>query len=178
MSDRPAGVDLRFLDALAGLKGGDFSRLAPLFASQGAALPPIMRWHIQGRFRDHPFELAEALTCACFVGATDVAEYLLAQGLDASGGIGTGLNAVHWAANRGQLAAVRLLIARHAPLETRNMYGGTVLGCAVWSAVHEPRAGQIEAIEALLEAGAVVSEAEYPSGDARVDEMLRRYGRG
>jgi hypothetical protein len=73
---------------------------------------------------------------------------------------------------------VKLLLRHHAPLEVHNAYGGTVLGCAVYSAVHEPRPEHIAIIEALLAAGANVGAADYPSGDARVDEALHRFGAG
>jgi hypothetical protein len=86
------------------------------------------------------------------------------------------LNAFHWAANRGQVGTVKLLIRHGAPLEVRNSYGGTVLGCAVWSAVHEAKPQHPSIVEALLKAGANVREAEYPSGDAHIDELLRRHG--
>jgi hypothetical protein len=42
--------------ALAGLRNGDFSRLAPLFAHAGEARLPIVRWHAKGRFADQPQE--------------------------------------------------------------------------------------------------------------------------
>ena len=71
---------------------------------------------------------------------------------------------------------VKILIRAKAPMETRNSYGGTVLGCTVWSAVHEPRAGQIEVIEELAKAGARIEEAEFLSGNAAVDEILKRHG--
>jgi hypothetical protein len=86
------------------------------------------------------------------------------------------MNGFHWAANRGQLQTVKLLIERKVPLEVENMYGGTVLGCAVWSAIHEPSADHLAIIEALLNAGAKADAAEYPTGNARVDEVLRRHG--
>jgi len=57
-----------------------------------------------------------------------------------------------------------------------NMYGGTVLGCAVWSAINEPRVDHIAIIEALLAAGAKIEEADCPTGNERVDDVLRRHG--
>ena len=140
---------MTFPEAVQGLLHGDFSRLEPLFRS-GA----IMAWHGQGRFADQPAALAEALTCACFNGCVDVAEVLLAHGVDPAGGAATGLDALHWAANRGQLEAVRLLLRHNAPLDTRSMYGGTVLDTAQWSAIHEPRPDHARIIEELIAAGA------------------------
>jgi hypothetical protein len=166
---------MQFHEAVRGLLAGDFSRLAPLF--DGAPCP-IIQWHEAGLFAGEPQALDEAFTNACFLGRTEVAEYFLAHGVDPSGGIATGLNAFHWTANRGHLAVVRLLLRHKAPLETRNSYGGTVLGGTVWAAVHETRPEHPLIIEALLRAGAEVREAEYPSGDARVDKILRRYRAG
>jgi hypothetical protein len=74
------------------------------------------------------------------------------------------------------LEAVRLLLRHQTPLETRSMYGGTVLGTAVWAAIHEPRGNQLQIIEALLNAGARVDEAEYPTGNPQIDELLRLHG--
>lgn len=135
---------MTFEDAVAGLLHGDFSRLEPLFRDGS-----ILRWLEEGRFAAQPEALAEALTCACFVGAVDVAERLLADGVDVNGGNKTGLNALHWAANRGQLEAVRLLLRHGASLEARSMYGGTPLDTALWSAEHEPRAAHAKIIEEL-----------------------------
>ncbi len=167
-----------FDEAVRGLLAGDFSRLAPLFFGAGGSTPAIICWHEAGLFEAQPEALKEALTCACFNGCVDVVERLLGCGLDPSGGAATGLNACHWAANRGQLEVVRVLLRHGASLEVRNNYRGTVLGCAVWSAVHEPRPAHLAIVEALLEAGAIVSEAAYPSGDAQIDALLRRFGAG
>jgi len=164
-------------DALRGLEGGGFSRLEPLFApSADGDKSRIVVWYEKGYFDGEPKALAEALTCACFLGRTGVAEFLLNEGVDPGARMGTGLSAFHWAANRGNLDTVKLLIERKAPLEQRNMYDGTVLGCTVWSALNEPRFDHIAIIEALLTAGANIDEAEYPTGNERVDEVLRRHG--
>src|SRR5215472_17405650 len=165
-----------FDDALEGLKRGDFSRLDPLFQSKSGSPPQIIVWVDEGRFRGHDQELFEALTCACFNGRTEVAEYLLNRGIGPSGGAATGLDAIHWAVNRGQLEAVRLLIRHKVPLESRSMYGGTALGTAVWTAIQEPRADHLAIIEELLAAGALVQGAGYPTEKAGIDALLRSYG--
>ena len=162
--------------ALGALQRGDFSLLEPVFTAPASEMPAVLRWYEQGRFDGHPKELAEALTCACFLGALHVAEHLLERGVAPAGGDGTGLNAFHWAANRGQLGAVRLLLRHGAPLEVRNAYGGTVLGGAVWAAVHESKPAHLEVIEELLRAHANVTEAEYPTGLPELDALLQRHG--
>jgi hypothetical protein len=173
MQTNEGSDDALFRDAVQGLVDGDFSRLEPLFAGDAARKPQMMEWHEAGRFRDEPKALAEALTCACFLGRTDVAQHLLENGVDPSGGIGTGLNAFHWAANRGQVEAIRLLLRWNAPLGARSMYGGNVLDTAVWSAINEPRSGQREVIEQLLGAGARLEDESYPTGNSDIDAMLR-----
>lgn len=170
--------DAEFRDALRGLEHGDFTRLDPRFAwRQAAGQPsPIIRWHGQGLFRDEPGALAEALTCACFLGRMETVEYLLCQGVAPAGGAKTGLNALHWAVNRGQLGAVRMLLGRKAPLEARSMYGGNALDTAVWSALNEPKPDHAAIIDELLRAGARLAGEEYPTGRGDVDALLRQYG--
>lgn len=165
-----------FEGALEGLRNGDFSRLDPLFESESSGPAQIIGWVEEGRFLGYEQELCEALTCACFNGRIEVAEYLLSRGIAPSGGAATGLDAIHWAANRGQLQAVRLLIRHKVPLESRSMYGATVLGTAVWSAIQEPRANHLVIIEELLAAGALVEGASYPTENAGIDGLLRSYG--
>ena len=171
--------DARFHDAIQGLNRGDFSRLEPLFEPRpgfAGKRPQIIEWYDDGRFSNESKALTEALTCACFNGKTSVAEYLLKQGVEPSAGAGTGLDALHWAANRGQLETVRLLIQSKAPLESRNMYGGTALGTAVWSAINEPRPDHLAIIEELLAARASRDDVGYPTGDERIDAVFRRHG--
>ena len=166
-------TDAALQDFISGMRAGDFSRLAPAFEGE----PPLVRiWSERNAFASAPDVRAEAFTCACFLGQTTVAQFFIARGVDPSGGAGTGLNALHWAANRGQVEAVRLLLQHGAPLEARNMYGGTALGSTVWAAIHEPQPTHATIIEELLRAGARVQDAEYPSGDPTIDAILRRYG--
>jgi ankyrin repeat protein len=173
-----ADDDAAFADALAGLQRGDFSRLEPYFNEtpfESGLTSQIASWHQRGRFAAHDNELAEALTCACFLGKRSVVDYLLAHGVSPAGGNGTGLNAIHWASNRGQLEVVRLLLRHHVDLEFKNMYGGTVLDVTAWSAVHEPRPHHREIVEELINAGAKVHEVAYPTGHAEIDAILRRH---
>ena len=179
MASPKGNSDPVFRAAIRDLEEGNCSRLEPLFrnlASSSHASCQIIEWYDRGYFKNEPKALNEALTCACFNGCTSVAKFLMDRDVDPLAGFGTGMNGFHWAANRGQLQTVKLLIERKVPMEVENMYGGTVLGCTVWSAVHQPCANQIEVIEALLEAGANVDAAEYPSGNTQVDEKLLRRG--
>jgi hypothetical protein len=56
------------------------------------------------------------------------------------------------------------------------MYGGNVLEAVIWSAIHQPRPGQIPVIEELLGAGARLGDEPYPTGNAAIDALLRQYG--
>jgi hypothetical protein len=176
MHDIPSPGRDEFETVAAGLHHGDFSRLDPLFAEPPTPSSVLGGWLASGRFRDDPGALNEALTCACFNGRTPWVAHLLNAGADLSAGIESGLNGFHWAANRGQLDVVLLLLERRHSLEVRNCYGGTVLGSAVWAAVHEPRPAHPAIIDALLRGGARVEEAAYPSGDPAIDTILEQYG--
>lgn len=159
---------------LQGLKQGDFSWLEPYFTPDYTAKRArcrIIEWYEQGAFDNEPQALIEALTCACFLGRTGIAEYLLQCGVDVAAGTATGLSAFHWAANRGHLETVKLLIEHHAPLEMKNSYGGTVLSGTLWAAFQEKqRPDHFPIIEALLAAGAQVE----PAWQVEIDELRRR----
>ena len=100
--------------------------------------------------------------------------YLLNHRVSPEGGSDTGVNGFHWAADRGQLEVVRLLIDHGARLESRNIYGGTVLGVAVWSALNKLRPNHVPIIEALIKAGANIHNVGYPSGNETVNEVFSR----
>lgn len=162
--------------AVALLREGSYTAVSWAFESpEDGGEPPIVAWIRDGALDDPPV-VAEALTCACWHGRVDVATFLLDRGVDPGAGtMGTGTDALGWAANRGHLDVVRLLLARGAPLETRNAWNATPLGFTIWSAVHEPQPAHPAIAEALLAAGARVNEAPYPSGSAAMDAVLERY---
>ena len=156
---------LGFAEYRRRLLAGDFSDLAP-YADQ------VEEWLQVGVFDDDHDALGEALTCAAFNGQTKLVEVLLDHGAGPDGGSLTGMSALHWAANRGYADTLDVLVAAGGDMEARNNYGGTVLGCTVWSAVHEPKPGQIEAARRLVQAGADVTQTDYPTGIAELDAIL------
>lgn len=117
----------------------------------------------------------QAFIWACLYGRTDVADFLLQKGVDPGCGAVVGQTGMHLAAHAGHLETVKLLIKRNAPLEVKNVFGGTVLGQAVWSAIHEPQPDHLAIIDALLQAGAAVEAAGYPTGREHIDDVLRPY---
>ena len=161
--------------ALRLLREGSFTRLGPYFEENGSYPSQIVAWHEEGRFAEHESELAEALTCAAFLGKTNVVEYLISKGVGVAAGNATGMTALHWAADRGQLDAVRLLLRSGADLEARNIYGGTSLGQTAWSAVQLPRAAHVAIFEELLKAGGDVDAVEFPTGHEGIDAVIRRH---
>jgi hypothetical protein len=125
---------MTFSECVEGLIAGDFSRLAPLFEAEADGAPcQIIRWYEAGSFQNQTKALAEAFSCACFNGFVSVVEYFLARGLDPNGGANTGMNAFHWAANRGQLEVVNLLIQHKAALEAL-----TCMGAQSWAEPSTP----------------------------------------
>ena len=167
--------------ALGELNGGNFTLLDVLLRDNNATIFDIL--DAAGR----PMEqLDEAFTWACMIGRADDAERLLDLGADPVSGMKTGLTGAHYAASGAHLEVVQMLIRRNVPLETINMYGGTVLGQALWSAIHEHRDSHADVIEKLIAAGAQVEPGtlewwegqNVPSAEirTRVSAALRRVG--
>ena len=112
---------------------------------------------------------------ACEYGRNAVVEFLLDRGVDLRAGEKTDQTGLHWAVIGGALETVNLLLKRGAPLEAKNVYGGTVLGQATWCVINGDRSvDYVPIIIALLAAGASIEEADYPTGHERVDDLLRR----
>ncbi|MGH9945722.1 MAG: ankyrin repeat domain-containing protein [Pyrinomonadaceae bacterium] len=142
--------------AVRDLDEGNFSSLESALGGPEGFDRIIVTWFEDGRFDDQPEMLAEALTCACMLGRTETARFLLDNDVDPVAGMKTGLNGFHYAASGGHLELVNLLIERKVTIETKNMYGGTVLGQALWSAINEHKTDHAEIIALLIDAGAEI----------------------
>ena len=120
--------------------------------------------------------LQSAFLYACGGERKDVVEFLLNNGVDLADGGSDGQTPLHWAVIFGRLGMVKLLLKYNPPLESRNMYGGTVLGQTLWSAAHGgDEKVYAEIIETLIAAGAIVPPRHVPVNKS-IDDLLRRYG--
>lgn len=118
-------------------------------------------------------QIDTAFLRACAFGRTEIVKLLLARGVDPAVAGDDRMTGLHWAAHEGHLDIIELLLARGAPLEAVNGYGGTVLGGAVWSAIHHPQPAHLRIIETLVDAGARVGDHWF-TGRREIDQALRR----
>jgi hypothetical protein len=121
-------------------------------------------------------QLARGFLWACAYGRNAVVEFLLDKGVDIATVDSGGQSGLHWAVMGGHLSTIHVLMKRKAPLEIKNVYGGTVLGQAVWSAAHggDP-AIYVPVLEALITSGAKLME-RHPPINKRIDDLLQRHG--
>ena len=122
-------------------------------------------------------QMESAFLWACEYGPNNDNEFLMQRGADLHPQEGAGLTGLHGAVIGGQLDTIKLLVQRGALLEATNVYGGTVLGQALWSAMNGDRKiDYVPIIETLLSAGAKLDAVGYPTGDQRLDAVLGRGG--
>ena len=126
--------------------------------------------------RDARSQIALALVWACKFNRTEVAEFLLDEGVDPSAKDDNAMTTLHYAAANGNVPLIENLLARGVSLEARNDWDGTVLDSTIHFARHMPVTGvdYPAVIELLIARGANV-KAAYPSGDARFDSLLERH---
>jgi hypothetical protein len=197
---RLAGVQIPLIDlllergaAIDGVRPGDSTVRAALanncpeaavaLVERGARVPDVVAAAGVGRLDlvTHLADVAskEQLERALIMGARygchEVVAYLLDQEVDV--GASDGMTALHWAAGGGHLDMMKLLIARGAPLEKKNEYGGTVLDSTLWFA-YNVRAEELArndypaVIDTLIAAGAKTDL--YPEMQKFIDGVYRR----
>ncbi|HEV3201326.1 MAG TPA: ankyrin repeat domain-containing protein [Bryobacteraceae bacterium] len=88
-----------------------------------------------------------------------------------------GYSPLHNAAWAGSADLVDLLIERGAPVDLRDpVYHATPLGFAIYDCTVEKRHPEGEfgrVVKSLLDAGSPLDDVKYPTGDGRIDEVLR-----
>ena len=140
-------------------------------------------WGVPNDAQTH---VALAFVWSCKFGRTAVAECLLDLGMDPGVGDIDHMTGLHWAAGHRYLDLVERLLARGAPLEVRNTWGGTVLDSTVWFSGNQPigyppaspERDYPAVVETLIRAGADVNQVTpFPTGIASIDDVLRRHGR-
>jgi hypothetical protein len=149
-------MDELWKQAVKDIVDGAYFRIEKTLGGGDAFDEQVIEWFERGYFDREPEALAEAVTCASFLGRARLVAYLLDHGVNPVAGMRSGMNGFHYAASCGQLEVIKVMIDRKAPMEIVNRYGGTVLGQALWSAIHEHEKTHAEIIEALIKGGAKV----------------------
>jgi hypothetical protein len=120
-----------------------------------------------------PRQLIDGYAWACEFGRTEVVEFLLRNGVDASTKLRHhGHTGLHWAAYGGQAATVRVLLSHKAPINPiDDQYQGTPLGWALYGwggggPRSADRRGYYDVVRQLVDAGGTVRAAwlEYSPG--------------
>ena len=177
-------MDELWKQAVKDITDGAYSRIQKTLGGGEGFDNQIIDWFDRGYFENEPEALAETVTCASFLGRSKVVADLLDKGVDPVAGMRSGMNGFHYAASCGQLEVVKVMIDRKVPMEIVNRYGGTVLGQALWSAIHEHESTHAEIIEQLISGGAKVhpgtlewwEQQDVPSLETKdcVSRALRR----
>lgn len=131
---------------------------------------------------------------ACLYGRTAVVDFLLRRGVTTSSAAAGPSRAMpipwpsiglHEAVMGGHLETVKRLLdhQRAAPADRAHQANAWLLKFAVWRATRDAESDGdatdrdwLGIIEALLEAGAGVEQGNGPTGNARVDDLLARFG--
>lgn len=129
-----------------------------LEAAAGLGRLDLVKKFFEGAQHPTKEQRERGLSWACEYGKNEVVRFLLKPGVSVQEKIG-GQTKLHWAVIGGNVETVQLLLAGGAKLETKNQYGGTALGQALWCAVHgEGKVDYVPVVEALVGAGAKVSK--------------------
>lgn len=101
--------------------------------------------------------LALAFVWAAMFNRVETVRFLLEKGISPASKDHRDWTALHWAGYFAYPEIVDLLLARKAPLEARNEFGGTVLDQTLWGTAHEGvREHHLEVVQKLANAGAKI----------------------
>lgn len=101
--------------------------------------------------------LALAFVWAAMFNRVETVRFLLEKGISPASKDHRDWTALHWAGYFAYPEIVDLLLARKAPLEARNEFGGTVLDQTLWGTAHEGvREHHLEVVQKLAHAGAKI----------------------
>jgi ankyrin repeat protein len=101
--------------------------------------------------------LAMAFVWAAMLNRIETVAFMLEKGVSAASKDHREWTALHWACYYAYPEIVDLLLARKAPLEARNEFGGTVLDQTLWATAHEGiRAHHLDIVKKLVDAGAKI----------------------
>src|SRR5579872_639672 len=172
MIDRP-GVAGNRHDAVAGCLANGRGKAAEFLANHGARLgldtaAGVGRLDLVNSFFNDDkslkggaarAQMEQGFLWACQYGRTAVIERLLEKDADLLNRADDGQTAVHCAVIGAHLEIIKLLLARGASLERKNVYGGTALGQALWSAINGDAGSEyVPIIEMLIDAGATIED--------------------
>jgi ankyrin repeat protein len=134
------------------------------FVNQDGSLRPLQSdvplWGVP---HNPAAQVEKAFLYACQYGFIDVADFLLQHGVQIDAQDNAGQTGLHHAIIGGQLNLTQWLLQRYAPLDVRNMYGGTPLGQALWCVVNgNSTVDYVSIIEILLKAGAQIESGTIP----------------
>lgn len=200
MIDRP-GVARNRHDAVAGCLANGPGKAAEFLANHGARLgldtaAGVGRLDLVNSFFHDDKSLKGSATraqmeqgflWACQYGRTAVVESLLEKGAGLLNRADNEQTALHCAVIGAHLDIIEVLLARGASLERKNVYGGTALGQALWSAINgDAGSDYVPIIETLIDAGAEIEKgslawlARQGGGSLatkeRIVEVLRQRG--
>jgi ankyrin repeat protein len=127
-------------------------------------------------------QMESGFNWACGGGHYEVVEFLVQHGIDINKQI-NGMYGLHYAIMGAWHDITRLLLRHTASLETVNEYGGTALGCALWTIAnrHEmdiwpPRTiDDVQSFELILKAGAIIGPGmlSWLHHQNKIDESVK-----
>jgi len=143
----------------------------------------LLKLYWSGVPRSRTLRQKVALHWAATHGRTEVVKYFLGLGMDPASSDDNRMNLLHNATSGPHMDLVRYLLSlKSVPLESENVWGGTVINSMLHFANDARRDTNrttlfAECAEALLEAGADVSVVDYNSGIPSIDAVLETYRR-